>query len=167
MAPLRVGILTSSDACSRGEREDESGELIANWCRERRFSIVRRETVPDQVEVIAARLTSWADSGRVDVLLTTGGTGFSPRDVTPEATLAVTDRLAPGVAEAMRRRGEEVTPTAILSRGVVGSRGAVFIANLPGSPGGVKDGLAVLRPLIEHIVALLRGEAASHPIPSD
>ena len=167
MTPLRVGILTVSDACSRGEREDRSGAVIAGWCGERGYRVVHREVVADETERIAALLAAWSDSGAVDLLLTTGGTGFSPRDVTPEATLAVADRLAPGVAEAMRRRGERATPAAILSRGVAGSRGEVFIANLPGSPGGVGDGLAVLAPLVEHIVALLRGGRAPHPVRAD
>jgi len=164
---VRVGILVVSDATHRGEREDRSGAAIRTWCEERGYEISRQDVVPDETERIAERMLSWCDSGDVDVVLTTGGTGFAPRDVTPEATRSVLDRLAPGVAEALRADGREKTPYATLSRAVAGSRGRVFVANLPGSTGGVKDGLATLGPLLEHIVALLREDDPGHETPQD
>lgn len=159
---VRVGILTVSDAAHRGEREDTSGAAIRDWCRERSYETPFLDIVPDDTERIVERLITWCDSGDVDVVLTTGGTGFAPRDVTPEATRTVLDRLAPGMAEALRANGLEKTPYAVLSRGVVGTRARVLVANLPGSTSGVKDGLETLDPLIEHIVALLREEDPSH-----
>lgn len=160
--PLRIGVLTVSDACSRGEREDKSGAALVDWCSREGHVVALRATVPDQTEEIVPVLLSWADGGDVDVILTTGGTGFGPRDVTPEATEAVLERRAPGIADTIRRKGEVATPYAMLSRGVVGARGSVLLANLPGSPGGVRDGLEVLNPVIAHVSALLRARETSH-----
>lgn len=159
---MRIGILTVSDACSRGEREDRSGAALAEWCVLEGHAVALQATVPDQTEAIVPLLLNWADGGEVDVILTTGGTGFGPRDVTPEATEAVLDRTASGLAEALRRNGEKKTPFAVLSRGLVGSRGSVLLANLPGSPGGVRDGMAVLGRAMSHISALLQSRETRH-----
>lgn len=159
---IRVGVLTVSDLASQGRRADDSGDAVAAWVAGRGFELVVRSVVPDETDRIAAKLTRWSDSGEVDLVLTTGGTGLGARDVTPEATAAVLDRAAPGIAEALRAAAGPRLPRAWLSRGAAGTRGQTLIVNLPGSSGGVKDGLAALDGLVDHAVALVRGDPVDH-----
>jgi molybdopterin adenylyltransferase len=160
--PLRLAILTISDAGSRGERSDSSGDLIASWAKERGYMLTERALVPDETGRVARTLSEWADADRAELILTTGGTGLTERDVTPEATRAILDKEAPGIAEALRMTSYPRFPRAALSRGLAGVRGKTLIVNLPGSPGGVRDGLGVLKDLVEHAVELVRGVKTGH-----
>jgi len=158
---IRFGILTLSDRSARGERPDASGPALANLIQAEGWSVVKQSLLPDDESAIAAILISWSDSGELDVILTTGGTGFSPRDVTPEATRAVIEREAPGLAEAMRAASLKITPHAMLSRIVTGIRRQTLIINLPGSPKGAVENLQVVLPVLAHAVQLLREDPAS------
>jgi molybdenum cofactor synthesis domain-containing protein len=154
--------LTISDAGSRGERVDNSGDAIATWASERGYAVVARALVPDDSVAIVRQLLAWCDADSADLVLTTGGTGLSPRDNTPEATRAVLDREADGIAERLRVACIDSFPRAALSRGVAGSRARTLIVNLPGSPGGVRDALHALVPILDHAVSIVRGEQTDH-----
>lgn len=158
---IRFGILTLSDRSARGERADSSGPALANLIQAEGWSATRQSLLPDEESAIRELLISWADSGELDVILTTGGTGFSPRDVTPEATRAVIEREAPGLAEAMRTASLKITPHAMLSRVVTGIRKKTLIVNLPGSPKGAVENLQVILKVLPHAVQLLREDPAS------
>ncbi len=160
--PVRIAILTISDAGSKGERADASGDLIAAWAKERGYTLAERALVPDETTRIASTLAGWCDGDKADLILTTGGTGLTERDVTPEATRAILDKEAPGIAEALRMTAFPKFPRAALSRGTAGVRGKTLIVNLPGSPGGVRDGLSVLQIFVEHAVELVRGSKTGH-----
>jgi molybdenum cofactor synthesis domain-containing protein len=154
---IRAIVITVSDACSRGERQDASGEALAQLLREIGAEIVETRIVSDDLEPLSELLRASADRGDVNVVVTTGGTGFSPRDNTPEATLAVIERAAPGLAEAMRIETLKQTPMAMISRGVCGIRSGTLIINLPGSPNGVRESFAIIAPVLNHAIALLAG----------
>lgn len=154
---IRVLILTVSDSCAQGRREDAGGPAVAETLPRDRFEVRARKVVPDDRETIAAELAQGADRGDVDLVLTTGGTGLGPRDVTPEATAAVCDRMAPGFGEVMRMEGLQRTPNAMLSRAVAGIRKATLIINLPGSPRGARESLEAILPILPHAIGMLHG----------
>ena len=156
---MRVGILTVSDRVYRKEREDLSGPLIKTLIEERLGGQIEvMEVIPDELLEIRNRLIAWSDELRLDLILTTGGTGFAPRDCTPEATVDILDRQAPGLAEAMRAASLRATPYGMLSRGVSGIRGRTLIINLPGNPKAVRENMETILPALPHALALLRGE---------
>ncbi|RPJ25692.1 MAG: MogA/MoaB family molybdenum cofactor biosynthesis protein [Chloroflexi bacterium] len=158
---MRFGILTLSDRSARGERADSSGPALAHLIQAKGWSLVKQSLLPDEEAAIREILISWADSGELDVILTTGGTGFAPRDVTPEATRAVIEREAPGLAEAMRAASLKITPHAMLSRVATGIRRKTLIINLPGSPKGAVENLQVIMAVLPHAVQLLHEDPAS------
>lgn len=160
---MNIGILTISDKGSKGQRQDKSGETIHDAVASV-GKVVKYEIVPDEKDVISATLRNWADGGKVDVILTTGGTGLSKRDVTPEATLSIIDREVPGIVEAMRVKALNKTPTAMLSRAVSGQRGQCLIVNLPGSVKAVQECLDVILPALPHAVDIIRGEVTEHSV---
>ena len=156
---MRAAVLTVSDGVAHGEREDRSGDVLEELLGADGYEVARR-VVPDEREAIADAIADLADEA--SLVLTTGGTGLGNRDVTPEATMVVLDRPAPGIAEAIRADSIARTPHGLLSRGIAGVRGRTLVVNLPGSPGGCRDGYAVLRPALEHALELLAGEPTAH-----
>ena len=159
---MRVAVLTASDAASRGVRADESAAEVVRWAEGRGYEVAARALLPDDSAAIAAQLAAWCDGDVAELVLTTGGTGLSPRDVTPEATRAVLEREAPGIAERIRALALVSFPRSALSRGVAGTRGGTLIVNMPGSPGGVRDALAALEPIVDHACAILRDLPTDH-----
>jgi len=156
---VKAAVLTISDGVAEGTREDKSGDTLAALLDEEDYEVERR-VVPDDRDTIAEAIAELAEANAI--VLTTGGTGLGPRDVTPEATAEVLERVAPGIAEALRADSLEKTPHALLSRGLAGVRGQALVVNLPGSPGGCRDGFEVLRPALKHAVELLAGEPTAH-----
>ena len=161
---LSVGILTVSDKGSRGERDDKSGEVIKDNLSRFDGHLVKYQVVPDEPDVIRQTLIDWADKVGLDVILTTGGTGLSQRDVTPEATLSVVEKVVPGLAEAMRAQTLSITPMTMLSRAAAGVRRQCLIINLPGSPKAVKECLEVVLGVIPHAVEIIKGEVTEHSV---
>ena len=159
---MRIAILTISDAGARGERPDKSGDAVAAWSAKRGDTISVRALIPDDTTAIVRHLSKWCDEDTADLVITTGGTGLSERDVTPEASAVVIERDAPGIAERIRVACIESFPRAALSRGRAGARARTMIVNLPGSTSGVKDSLQALDPIITHAVDILRGNATDH-----
>jgi molybdenum cofactor synthesis domain-containing protein len=157
-AQIRAIVITVSDACSRGEREDVSGGALAQLLKNTGAEIVDTKIVSDDLEPLSETLRKFADRSDVNLIVTTGGTGFAPRDNTPEATIAVIEREAPGLPEAMRIETLKQTPMAMISRGVCGIRSGTLIINLPGSPKGVRESFAVIAPVLKHAISLLAGQ---------
>lgn len=157
---MRVAVLTLSDKGARGEREDLSGPALQRWLAEQGEQVSLTALIPDDADRIAAQLAEWADSHEADLILTTGGTGVSPRDVTPDATLSILDRVIPGFGEVMRARSLAKTPHAMISRAIAGIRGKCLIINLPGSPTGAVENLEAVWPAVPHAVAKIQGDPA-------
>jgi molybdenum cofactor synthesis domain-containing protein len=163
---IRAGVLTVSDKASRGERVDTSGSTIAELLSTIDAAVPRSEIVPDEAAQIAATLRAWADADELDLIVTTGGTGLGPRDVTPEATAEVVERPVPGLPELMRSAGLKHTPMAALSRGIAGARGRCLILNLPGSEKGARENLSAVIEVLPHAIDLLRGHVGDHTAPA-
>jgi molybdenum cofactor synthesis domain-containing protein len=159
---MRVAIVTISDSISAGDGSDTSGAAVRSWCSDRGDDVVSHDVIGDETSIIAPLLASLCDSGTVDLVVTTGGTGLSRRDVTPEATRAVIERDAPGIAEFIRASSFDRVPRAALSRGIAGTRGSTLIVNLPGSTQGVQDGLTTILPIIDHAIGVLSGAVTRH-----
>ncbi|MEA3407220.1 MAG: MogA/MoaB family molybdenum cofactor biosynthesis protein [Chloroflexota bacterium] len=159
---IRAAVITVSDKGSRGEREDVSGPLLASRLEALGADVVEQFILPDDPDRVAAALAELADSGEIDLIMTTGGTGAAPRDRTPEATLKIVDRRMPGLAEILRLEGYKKTPFAVLSRGVAGLRKQCLIVNLPGNPNAVRDDMDILNSLLPHAVQMARGENLEH-----
>jgi len=159
-----LAILTISDSGTRGDRDDVSGDTISHLSADAGFQEVDRTIVPDEIDLITTKLKAWSDYGEIDVVLTTGGTGLGPRDITPEATRAVLDMEIPGITEAMRTITSKSTPYAMLSRSVSGVRSGCLIINLPGSPAGVKECIEVILPIIPHALEMIRGWRTHKPL---
>ena len=157
---FKAAVLTVSDRCSRGERPDEGGPLVAELLKNAGYEVIQTMIVPDERGRIEAALRQWCDREPVDLIITTGGTGFAPRDVTPEATIAVCDRLTPGIPEAMRYASLQVTNRAMLSRAAAGIRKGTLIINLPGSPKAAKENLEAVLPALAHGLEMLSGRPA-------
>jgi molybdopterin adenylyltransferase len=164
---FNAGIITISDGVWRGERSDDSGKVIQESLPAEEFRVVKYEAVPDEVKAISGKLAEWADEGSVDVIITSGGTGLAPRDVTPEATLSILDKVVPGLTEAMRIQTFANTPFSMLSRAVAGVRKGCLIINLPGSPKAVRECLEVILPAIPHAVQIIKGEITQHTAGKD
>jgi molybdenum cofactor synthesis domain-containing protein len=161
---INVAILTVSDKGSNGQREDKSGEVMREGVAQMGGKVVKYEIVPDEKAVIATHLAEWADSGKIDIILTTGGTGLSARDVTPEATLSIIDRSIPGIPEAMRAESLKKTPNAMLSRAVAGQRAKCIIINMPGSPKAVRECLDVIIAAVPHAIEIINGVVTEHAV---
>ncbi len=163
---MKAGILTLSDKGAKGEREDLSGPALRKWLEERGVQTSVYEMIPDEEKLISAKLVEWADGGDLDIILTTGGTGVSPRDVTPDATATVLDRVIPGFGELMRMRSLAKTPSACLSRAIAGIRGRTLIINLPGSPRGAVENIEAVWDAVPHAVAKIQGDQSECATPS-
>jgi molybdopterin adenylyltransferase len=162
---LNLGIITISDKAWQGQRSDQSGPAIRDSLSMVDSRVVKYEVIPDEADIIASKLAQWADDGSVDIILTTGGTGLGQRDVTPEATLSILDKVVPGLAEIMRAQSFSITPLSMLSRAVAGIRRKCLIINLPGSPKAVRECLKVILPALPHAVEIIKGEVTEHKVP--
>jgi len=161
---IKAGILTISDKGFRSERQDLSSQAIREYLGRLDSQIVKYEIVPDEMDIISHKLAEWADEGKIDVIITTGGTGLSQRDVTPEATLSIVEKVVPGFSEAMRIKTLDKTPMAMLSRATAGVRGKCLIINLPGNPKAVSECLEVILPAITHAIEIITGVATEHVV---